>query len=810
MARQKQSTRGSRSARTTPVVADKPRSHATAPGLTSPAPAPLASPRGTAVYALTIFLSAFLLFQVQLIMGKYVLPWFGGTPAVWNTCMLVYQVLLLGGYAYAFVLANRLDGRGQVRVHLAVLGFSLAVIAVLGFLWKTPLTPGAGWKPESGGHPVWQIVLLLGATIALPFFILSTTGPLVQAWFSRTHAGQSPYRLYALSNLGSLLGLLTYPFLVERWLPLERQAWVWVGAYVAFAAACAAIAWGVARAGRGQAPAAAADHAAAGPAPDPRRRFMWLVLAACASVMLLGTTNLLTQEIAVIPFLWVLPLCLYLLSFVICFDNDRWYRREIFHPLYFLALGGALFVLRGGPQAGVVAQLIACSLALFAVCMVCHGELVRLKPSARHLTSFYLTVAAGGALGGIFVVLIAPLIFAFVWEFQLALVAAGALLIAAVVQDDTSWIHRTPWWAPGLALVGVVIVPQIRSLTPAAWWGPLALGQNYSVAVVGAIVIGVLVLLTPITRTGLHADPRLFAGCLALGVFALGYVAYMQQSTWHRGIYHARNFFGVKSVLQDRRGLWFKHGATLHGFQASAPQYRMEPALYFMRQAGIGFLLGDYPRPAEGGLRVGVVGLGIGTLAAYAREGDYYRFYEIDPQVSALSLGPKPMFTFLRDTRGKWELAMGDARLELERELERGQPQKFDILVMDAFSSDAVPVHLLTREAIELYLEHLRGPDSVLAFNVTNRHVDLAPLLLRIAREYTLHAVLIARPSSQWVLMSANRERIEIPEAARWVRAIPERNLRLWTDSYSNLFDVLRGGSVGAASDSAESSGGSR
>lgn len=816
MARPKHSTRGSASPRPAPTAhatAKKPqgRDSLLAAAPPAPAPAPDASPRGAAVYALTIFLSAFLLFQVQLIMGKYVLPWFGGTPAVWNTCMLVYQVLLLAGYAYAFAMANRVDGRGQVRIHVALLAFSLAVIAVLGFLWKTPLTPGAGWKPESGGQPVWQITVLLGATIALPFFVLSTTGPLLQSWFGRTHAGRSPYRLYALSNLGSLLGLVSYPFLIERWLPLEQQAWVWVAAYAVFVAACGGTAWLVARAGGGSVPPTATSDPGHEPAPSLDQRVLWLALAACASVMLLGTTNLLTQEIAVIPFLWVLPLCLYLLTFIVCFDSDRWYRREVFHPLYFAAALGALALLSRGPGAAVTAQLVGCSLALLAVCMVCHGELVRMKPSARHLTSFYLTIAAGGALGGIFVVLVAPRIFTFVWEFQLGLVGAGALLIAVLLRDQTSWLHRTPWWATGLVLLGVIALPQIRGVSSAAWWGPLALGQNYSVVVVAAIAVGALVLMSPLAKTGARADARLFAGCLAVAVFALGYVAYMQQATWHKGIYHARNFFGVKSVLQDRNGLWFKHGATLHGLQPRPQKFRQEPTLYFMRKAGIGLLLDHYPRPAQGGLRVGVVGLGIATLAAYAREGDYYRYYEIDPQVSALSLGPKPMFTFLRESKGTWDLAMGDARLELEREQERGKPGEFDILVLDAFASDSVPVHLLTREAIELYLRHLRGPDSVLAFNVTNRHVDLAPLLQRIAREYKLGFVLLERPSSRWVLMSANENRLKIPEASPYVRPVPYREqLRLWTDNFSNLFDVLRGSAPAAGAETAESGGSSR
>lgn len=757
----------------------------------APVEHPHRSARSATIYAFTIFLSAFLLFQVQLIMGKYILPWYGGTPAVWNTCMLVYQVLLLGGYAYAHVVSVRLSGRGQAWAHLALLALSLAVVGAAGFAWRTPLTPGPAWKPEHG-DPVWQIMLLLGATIALPFFILSTTGPLVQRWFSRTHTGRSPYRLYALSNLGSLLGLVSYPFLVERWLPLDQQAWVWAVLYAVFAAACGLAAWRLSGSGDAVASPSAGKPGDA-PAPGIGRRILWMALAACASIMLLGTTNLLSQEIGVIPFLWVLGLSLYLLTFIICFDNDRWYRRGIFHPLYLFGVLVALAVLSPGPEAPVIPQLIGCSLVLFAVCMVCHGELVRTKPPARYLTSFYLTVAAGGALGGIFVVLVAPQIFKYVWEFQLGLLGAGALLIVALWHDERSWLHRAGSWAPGLALLGAVALPQVGAFSSPAWWGWLTRVEVY----IFVLIITVALAAGPFVfgaRGRGERNAALLAGALAVALIVVGYVTYMQQATWQGGILHARNFFGLKSVVEDRNGLWFKHGATFHGLQLGDPRRRMEPTLYFGRSSGIGLLLDSYPRPTHGGLRVGVVGLGIATLATYAREDDYYRFYEIDPQVSAYSLGPDPPFTFLRDAKGKWEIVTGDARLMLERELDRGEQQQFDVLILDAFSSDSIPVHLLTKQAMEVYLKHLRGPDSVLAFNVANRHVDMPPLLLRLGREYQLAFTQLHVPGlSRWVFMSPDRTRIQALESL--TRATPvayDATLRIWTDNFSNLFDVLR------------------
>lgn len=742
---------------------------------------------------MAIFLSAFLLFQVQLIMGKYVLPWYGGTPAVWNTCMLVYQVLLLGGYAYAHLLAGRIRARGQAWTHLGVLILSVAVLGALGLVWTTPLTPGAHWKPEHGGNPVWQIAVLLAATIALPFFILSTTGPLLQAWFARTHAGQSPYRLYALSNLGSLLGLLSYPFLVERWLSVQRQAWMWAAAYAVFAVACGATAWRLAAAGEAS---AAPEARAPGEAPGPGllRRAFWLALAACASVMLLGTTNLLSQEIGVIPFLWVLGLSLYLLSFIICFENERWYHRGVFHAFFLLALLAALVVLRPGPDASVISQLIGCSVALFAVCMVCHGELVRMRPAVSHLTAFYLTIAAGGALGGIFVVLVAPQIFDHIWEFQLGLIGAAALLVAVLWQDRTSWLHRAPPWAPALALLGAALLPRVNALGEAAWWGPLAQPEAYLFLLVVAVVVAAVPLVLSAARMGTAARGHLLAGSLVVALGGLGYLAYAQQAAWQGGMLQTRNFFGMKAVIEDQNGLWFKHGVTFHGLQLREPRHRMEPTLYFSRASGIGLLLDGYPRPEGGGLRVGVVGLGIATLATYAREGDYYRFYEIDPQVSAFSAGPHPPFTFLRDAKGQRDVVMGDARLMMERELERGEPQRFDVLVLDAFSSDSIPVHLVTTEALAMYRRHLRGPDSVLAFNVSNHHVDMAPLLLRASREHGLAFAALAQGEvSRWVLMSPNPERVKISGRMTQAQTVPYReDLRVWTDNFSNLFDVLR------------------
>jgi hypothetical protein len=692
----------------------------------------------TAPYAVTIFLSAFLLFQVQLIIAKYVLPWFGGSPSVWNTCMLVFQILLLSGYGYAHLVSTRFTLKSQTRVHLVFLLASLAVLAVMAYRWPSPITADASWKPVPGGSPVWQVICLLAVSVGFPFLILSATGPLLQVWLSRTQPG-SPYRYYALSNAGSILGLLSYPFLEERFLLLRTQAWVWSAGYGLFLLACGACAWVLQRhSAAAESPTSQASIA--GEKPKVSLLILWLALAACASAMLLATTNLICQEIAVIPLLWVLPLCVYLLTFILCFGNERWYRRGIFHPLYALAFSVALVVLSVEVPPQILVQIGVFGLALFAVCMVCHGELVKRKPAPAYLSTFYLAVAAGGALGSIFVVLIAPQIFQRFWELQLSLLVCGILLLAVVLRDKESWFYKRPVLRILLAAVIVTFMFQ---------------GYLYSKALI-----------------------RPEAG---------GFVTFRD-----------RNFFGVKTGLQDPLGNWLMHGRIRHGVQMRDPAVHDEPTLYYKRLSGVGLILDHFPRSIdEGGrpraLRVGVIGLGIGTLAAYGHTGDYFRFYEIDPQVVSLSMGQKPSFSFLRDSHSTIQIVLGDARLSLEKEASTGQLQKFDVLVLDAFSSDSIPVHLLTKEAMALYIQHLSGPDAVIAFHLSNRSLDLRPVAEGLNREYHLTSVEVEQPGfSDWVLASANPQMLNLPDLKARSRPVTIlHTVPLWTDEYSNLFEVL-------------------
>lgn len=693
----------------------------------------------TALYAGTIFLSAFLLFQVQLIIGKYVLPWFGGSPSVWNTCLLLFQILLLLGYFYAHVVSTRLPMRSQTRVHFLFLLASLAMLAVTAQSWPSPITPGAIWKPiAAGSSPEWRLIIVLAVSVGFPFLILSTTGPLLQVWVSRTQRG-SPYRLYALSNAGSLLGLLSYPFLAERFLVLRTQAWVWSVVYALFLFAYGACAW-VLRGQGATVESAPVEVSRDSEKPNKTARLIWLGLAACASAMLLATTNQICQEIAVIPLLWVLPLCVYLATFILCFGKESWYRRSIFYPLYAVGSLGALMVL-STKFPHILIEISVFCLALFAVCMVCHGELVKRKPAREFLSTFYLTIATGGALGSILVVLIAPRIFQRYWEFQLSLLLCGLLVLIVVLLDKESWFYKRP--SLRILLYAVIVAFMLQGL----YYGRALVAMNGG-----------------------------------------GQVAF-----------RARNFFGVKTGIQDQAGNWLTHGRIRHGVQLRDPAVHDEPTLYYKRLSGVGLILDHYPAPLDRngkrrGLRVGVVGLGAGTLAAYGHSGDYFRFYEIDPQVVELSLGPKPWFTFLQDSRATVDIVMGDARISLESEAERGQFQRFDVMVLDAFSSDSIPVHLLTKEAMALYIQHLSGPDAVIAFHLSNRALDLRPVAYGLSSEYRMTSVEVHQPGfSVWVLASANPEMMNLPELKERSKPVTVNGaVPVWTDEYSNLFNVIR------------------
>jgi hypothetical protein len=762
------------------------------------APSGLVRKSGSSLYGFAIFCGAFLLFQVQLILGKYALPWFGGAPAVWTTCMLFFQLLLLGGYFYSHAV-SRLSLRRQSIVHVSLLGISVGLMALGCFFWKTPLLPGPSWRPSPGDSPVLGILSLLTVAVGVPYLCLSTTGPLLQNWFARAHAAESPYRLYALSNAGSLLGLITYPFVFEPNLRLHTQAWLWAAGYIAFSAACIVCARKI-RLATEHAPAVFGQQEDVAP-PTRFNQALWFLLPACASVMLLATTNLLCQEVAVVPFLWVLPLSLYLLSFIVCFDNPKWYRRGLFQILMAMGLPVAILALLGEVNASVSRQVLMLSLILFGCCMVCHGELVRLRPQPALLTRFYLLVSAGGAAGGIFVVVLAPQIFTGFWEFHFGLIACVVVVILALIRDRESWWHRPQPYLGMTILLGLALVPDFisRYVTLAVVPEMMYRAHYYPILTALALVTAVVFFTTrnKISRPNSFNFAQV-ATVAVLAALCAGFYVCVQYDR-NREIRRDRNFY---SALQIQKGpelnsLELRHGQISHGFQSRLRP--SEPTLYYARTSGIGRLLGADSCPPACARHIGIIGLGAGTLAAYGRPGDTIRFYELNPQVIAYSEGTDPYFTFLRDSSANIETVLGDARLSLEREFAEKGSQNFDVLVIDAFSSDAIPAHLLTSEAMDVYLKHLRGPNSVLAFHISNKVLDLRYVLAALAAQKQLAAVRINKRDSDdsaersdWVMLARNSQALQLSAFEDHIAPMPKPDNRmLWTDDYSNLFRVL-------------------
>ncbi len=733
-------------------------------------------------YAVTIFLGAFLLFQVQPMMGKVILPWFGGGASIWTTCVLFFQVGLLGGYLYAHCLTTWLRPKAQCAVHVALLAASLLL-----------LPSPAAWKPEPGAEPIGGILLLLAANVGLPFLMLSATGPLLQAWLARTSdslasPGRSPYRLYALSNAASLLALLSYPIAVETTLGASVQLTAWSLGYAAFALGCgySAMRFGLSGArdvaGRGGKASNSAGECVTGfpgvaevarlrgvaetpnsgefgylpeiaaPRPTHGTVLLWLGLSAAGSAMLLATTNQLCQEVAVVPFLWIVPLVLYLLSFVICFDSPRWYNRTF--CLFFLAIMAALAVasLFLGVSMPLAAQLAIFPLTLLACCMTCHGELVRAKPEPRHLTLFYLMIALGGALGGALVALAAPAVFTGYWEYHVAL--AGCCLLTLI-----AW--RRDGFTP------------VRFLSPDMAWGCLLAGQTALVAA----------LASQAWRTHGHETTVLAT----------------------------RNFYGalrVRETVDDDATpepvLQLIHGQISHGFQYREGD-RLRPCSYYSPQSGVALALQLCRDERPDGLRVGVVGLGTGTIAAHGRPGDMIRFYEINPQVVRLS--SPDYFTYRDASAAEVEVVLGDARISMEEELRSGRPQQYDVLAVDAFSSDAIPIHLLTKECADIYWQHLK-PDGVLALHISNRFLSLGGVTRGLAAcRPGCQALLIENAgdddgadTAAWVLLTSNARILEAAEiTGDEEQGVPSRVTPwtdeepiLWTDDFHALWRVVR------------------
>jgi SAM-dependent methyltransferase len=677
----------------------------------------------SAPLALTIFVSAFLLFQVQPLIAKQILPWFGGSAAVWTTCILFFQIALLLGYSYAHWLTAKFNPRRQMLIHAGLLTVSLLSL---------PIIPNVLWKPAGTDDPLLRILGLLAATIGLPYFLLSATSPLLQAWMSRAGTGAIPYRFFALSNLGSILALLSYPVLVEPTLTNRQQAWTWSIGYVLFVALCGLAAYRASQSSTIIRTAANDDSTA----PTFRSYVQWVALAASASALLLSITTHLTENVASIPFLWILPLALYLLTFILCFEGSIWYQRIVFLPLFAVAIGAMAWGIDHAFGMADFRQNIAIfTSALFVCCMVCHGELARTKPAARYLTSFYLMISVGGATGGLFVAFLAPHIFNSFYEFPISIVVATLAVLAVYFKHET-------------------IPDALKS--PRQWlW---------------------------------------FASCTA-AVYLCTFFYEGAHETTDGAVFRARNFYGALRIDDTKKTLTqdalrtLTHGTINHGEQFLDLVRRREPVTYFGHETGIGRAIDDLQ--PTGPLKVGVVGLGTGTIAAYSRPFDTYRYYEINPLV--LDIAHKYFF-YLDDTQAKLDVQLGDARLTLERQ----SPQNYDILAIDAFSSDSIPVHLLTKEAFQLYWRHLKT-SGILALHISNRYLDLGPLVEQEAKALGKRAILISTDedsgsetfAADWVLVTTNPTVLaHLTQFATKIQKKP--NLRLWTDDYSNLWEILR------------------
>jgi hypothetical protein len=673
-----------------------------------------------AIYAATVFLSAFLLFLVQPLIAKLILPWFGGSAVVWNTCMLFFQILLLAGYAYAHWTIRRLNSRQQFLLHSTLL--ALAVLL-------TPSLPPEWLKPAGDSAPILPILAVLTVSIGLPYFLLSSTSPLLQAWYSRVHRSAPPYRLFALSNLASLLALLAYPIAIEPFLPARLQAYSWHGAFAAFGLFCVYTAWQATRSNTPTQPDHL-PHVDLTASPTAKDYLTWITLAALPSMLFLAFTSHLVQNVASIPFLWVIPLSMYLLSFILVFDSDRFYRPLLFRIATPILLAALLFgIYKSDSDTKLHYQLGAAAVSLLVFCTFCHGELARRKPHPGYLTSFFLMMSVGGAIGGFLISILAPIALTGYFELYiaLALFSFAALML----------LYRAHWASDVL----------------------------WTAASVGAVVLGVVEIRA--TTENCRVIVRNYYGSLRVQDSTEG----TDRETWTRTLIH---------------------GTINHGLQFLSDNRYLLPTTYYGPNSGVGLAIAN---SWHMGHRVGLIGLGTGTLTSYARKGDYYRVYEINPLVLDIA---RSEFRFLKGCRGTCDVILGDARLSLERD----PVQNFDVLAVDAFSGDSIPVHLLTREAFQLYFRHLSAPHGVLAVHISNKHLRLGPVVERIATSLGLSTLMVENEeiddaqvfSSDWVLVYRPGTAISnLPLVTSAGAPVPPRpELRTWTDDYSNLFQIWK------------------
>jgi len=738
--------------------------------------------------ALTILLSSTLLFLVQPILAKQILPWFGGSAGVWTICLVFFQVVLLLGYTYAHWLARRGAGSRQFAIHALLLLASCLTL---------PIIPSPFWKQDHGFAPELQILGLLCTTVGLPYLLLASTAPLLQRWLSSAAGtpaqGRSIYRLFALSNFGSLAGLLSYPFAIEPLAAVHAQVWAWSFAYVVFVACCIGYIWK-----RWRLPEAGHLERAEIEAPPSLGHYAyWIGCAALGSILLLAGTNQMTQNVASIPLLWIVPLSLYLLSFIICFEGRSgrgWYERRFWLTPAMLATGAMAWALfANGGNLSIYVALPIFTVGIFLGCVMCNGELALSKPNPAYLTHFYLSIAGGGALGGLLIGLVAPQVFRSYWEVPLALLGLtvlGFYCCSEELRGRQSRRWAAEFMAAALSATLILLLLGALPFFETSEWVKITKGD--AAWGCGALLIAAALLLQK------YRLWRAVALTALLCTLTFGWQYY--QSLSRGTLFWERNFYGTLRVTQGTAGQlrWLMHGVIAHGTQLMSQ--RETPTLYYGKTSGIGRTILAEERTHDT-LRVGSVGLGAGTLAAYGRPADLFHIYELNPAVLEIA---RNEFTYLRDSKAQIEPVLGDARLSLEREIARGvfdkPEERFDVLSLDAFSGDAIPVHLLTREAFAIYTRVIK-PDGVIAFHLSNSYLDLPPVAERIAREAGYETVLILdipkQPSlsviSAWVLATRNSAFLRQPEIATHTTPIaPRREVPLWTDQFTSLLRILK------------------
>jgi SAM-dependent methyltransferase len=715
------------------------------------------------LYATTIFLGAFLLFLVQPLFARMALPLLGGAPAVWNVAMVFYQSVLLAGYAYA----HWQGGVNRRWWH---------IVLMLTALLTLPLALPAGWVPPTDRNPTGWLLALMLVTVGLPFFFVSATNPLLQRWFSNWtgEQGRDPYVLSTASNAGSLLALLAYPLLVERCFTLQMQSRAWMWGYVGLIAGLGACAW-FSRFPERSVKAEATRTVTA--KPSWSQRLYWIGLAFIPSSLMLSVTTYLTTEVGSMPLLWVIPLSLYLLSFVFVFSNQAIFRAAPYQRLMPLLTIFITMVLVSGSNspAWLIFGLHLLALVIFS--MACHGALAESRPAPDHLTEFYLWMAGGGVLGGAFNSLVAPLLFTRVLEYPISLVLLAWL---GARPDFLKNEKKLSGWDAGRALAVGGTTWLLAKIAREAGWIDTSYSNTFIFGLPLLIVFSWL------------KWPRRFA----LGLAAIFLGSWQHYGTFGTLLEARRSFYGIHRVFERGSVRQLVHGTTVHGAQNLDPRWAEEPLTYYARSGPFGQMMQHWPGRSSV-KEVGAIGLGVGSIAAYARPGENWTFFELDPTVAALARDPR-YFHFLDHSPGQVRVVLGDGRLTIQKV----RPEQFDLIILDAYSSDSLPVHLLTREALQIYLQKL-APGGLLAFHISNRYLDLEPVLSALTSDAGLAAVVqknlelppadlaMGKSASHWVIAGRNSGELAFLAGQPGWRALPAPRIPVWTDEFSSIIDVL-------------------